>query len=387
MEFRIVGMPMSPWHTAMPKGMCLKSEGFASTLFEPSSQFTLGAYCAEQNIPYKDIGLPVDVDTFIKYGQAFQARFVPNLELRTVVEIEAHSHGFRAALQDGDTIDATCVVLASGILPFGYTPPELAELPKSVCSHSSEHHEFAQFDGREVVVVGAGASAMDTAAALRECGARVTVVTRRSSVRFQTPLGERSLFERLRAPMTPVGPGWKSVLCTKAPLLFHLMPDAFRTDVVRRYLGPAPAWFTREAIEEHVPILAEATIIGATSDTGRVSLRLRRNGSVSTIAADHVIAATGYKVDIRRLDFLHSSLRSSVRSVDGSPRLSLHFESSIRGLYFIGTTSANSFGPMLRFAYGAGFAARRLSRHLARNARVPLPWRTQLQTETVATGN
>ena len=109
-EFRIVGTPMSPWQTAMPSGMCLKSEGFASTLFEPSGRFTLGAYCAEQDIPYKDVGLPVHVETFIKYGQAFQARFVPNLEVRTVTGIEPRDSGFRVGLQDGGTIDAGRVV-------------------------------------------------------------------------------------------------------------------------------------------------------------------------------------------------------------------------------------------------------------------------------------
>jgi len=38
-------------------------------------------------------------------------------------------------------------------------------------------------------------------------------------------------------------------LCVKGPLLFHAMPESFRVDVVRRYLGPAPAWYTREQVE------------------------------------------------------------------------------------------------------------------------------------------
>ena len=42
--------------------------------------------------------------------------------------------------------------------------------------------------------------------------------------------------------------------------------------------------------------------------------------------------------------------------------LSSSFESSVRGLYFVGVAAANSFGPVLRFAYGAGFAARNLTR-------------------------
>lgn len=50
---------------------------------------------------------------------------------------------------------------------------------------------------------------------------------------------------------------------------------------------------------------------------------------------------------------------------EGSPVLSRHFESSVAGLYFVGLAAADSFGPMLRFAYGAKYTARRLARHLA----------------------
>jgi hypothetical protein len=51
--------------------------------------------------------------------------------------------------------------------------------------------------------------------------------------------------------------------------------------------------------------------------------------------------------------------------------LSSNFESSVPGLYFTGLVAANSFGPVMRFAFGAGFAARRLTQamltSLARN--------------------
>ena len=42
--------------------------------------------------------------------------------------------------------------------------------------------------------------------------------------------------------------------------------------------------------------------------------------------------------------------------------LSSSFESSVPGIYFVGIAAANSFGPVMRFAFGAGFAARRLDR-------------------------
>jgi hypothetical protein len=83
-----------------------------------------------------------------------------------------------------------------------------------------------------------------------------------------------------------------------------------------------------------------------------------------------VIAATGYHVDLRRLLFLDDDLRQQIRALGNSPVLSPYFESSVPGLYFVGLAAANSFGPVLRFAVGAEFAARRISRHLARRAMV-----------------
>jgi hypothetical protein len=80
-----------------------------------------------------------------------------------------------------------------------------------------------------------------------------------------------------------------------------------------------------------------------------------------------VIAATGYKVALTRLKFLDGALRSQIRDVADTPILNRQFESSVPGLHFVGIAAANSFGPLQRFAYGAGFAAKRLSRYLVSN--------------------
>ena len=86
------------------------------------------------------------------------------------------------------------------------------------------------------------------------------------------------------------------------------------------------------------------------------------DGSKQEIVTEHVIAATGYKVDLERLKFLNPEIRSKVKTVNGAPVLSSTFESSVPGLYFAGVAAANSFGPVMRFAFGAGFAARTLTR-------------------------
>src|SRR5438045_2049672 len=83
-SFRIFGSPMKTWRTQMPEGMHLKSEGFASTLYDPESACTLSQYCRENAVPYADLGRPVALDTFVSYGLEFQKRMVPNLENKSV---------------------------------------------------------------------------------------------------------------------------------------------------------------------------------------------------------------------------------------------------------------------------------------------------------------
>src|SRR5580693_2316182 len=86
--FRIFGRPMDSWLSHMPKGMMLKSDGFASNIYDPAKEFTLGRFCAERGIPFADSGIPVDLDTFAAYGLAFKERMVPELEDRLVSRVE-----------------------------------------------------------------------------------------------------------------------------------------------------------------------------------------------------------------------------------------------------------------------------------------------------------
>lgn len=90
------------------------------------------------------------------------------------------------------------------------------------------------------------------------------------------------------------------------------------------------------------------------------------DGARQTVSADHVIAATGYKVSLQQLPFLDSGLRTQIAGVQDTPKLSTNFESSVAGLYFTGLAAANSFGPLLRFMVGAEFASPRLAGHLRR---------------------
>jgi thioredoxin reductase len=361
---------MDSWLRHMPKGMLLKSDGFASTISDPDNSFTLKHFSEEREIEYADLGTPVRLDTFGAFGLAFRDRIVPELEDKLVTGLERSSYGFLLRLDDGEDVTARRVVLAVGITHFGYTPPNLAQLPADFVSHSFAHHDLEPFRGRSVAVIGGGSSAIDLAALLHEGEADVQLVARTNELKFhekqqrETP---RSLWERVRYPQSGIGPGLKSRFFANSPLAFHYLPESLRLEFARTHLGPAGGWFAKDKIIGRVPLVLGYSVERIEIRDGGVLLQLRGvDASKREIRADHVIAATGYKVDLERLKFLSGEIRAKIKCVNSAPVLSSSFESSIPGLYFVGVAAANSFGPVMRFAYGATFAARRVTQTVAK---------------------
>jgi thioredoxin reductase len=385
---RIFGPPMHSWIERMPKGMMLKSAGFASTLYDLRSAFTLERFCRENNIDYADAGVPVALDTFTAYGLEFQRRMVPHLEKELVIRIERSASLFRLTLGNGEVVFARQVVLAIGITHFPYLPPELQGFSSDIVSHSFDHRLLDRFNGREVVVVGAGASAVNVAAFLHEAGAAVQLIARKPAIAFPVEGPEkegRSLSERVFKPVTGIGVGWKSMFFAHGPLLFRHMPASFRHLVVRRHLGPAPGHFMRERVVGKIKFHLGCSIQKVSVSGERATLSLAGPGRDFKISADHIIAGSGFRVNIDRLTFLSAEMRKQIRVENSYPALSSKFESSVPGLYFVGLAAAGTFGPLLRFAYGAGFATKRLSKHLQKTATQP-EWRTDsgtLQSEAL----
>jgi thioredoxin reductase len=368
-SLRIFGEPMRSWTHHMPQGMSLKSEGFASDLYDPEARYPLRAYCAEKGIDYADVALPVKLDTFINYGLEFQKRYVPGLENTQVVGLARRDDVFELTTAAGEVARSRAVVVAAGITHFGYLPPIFGSVSDGLISHSAQHSDLSCFKGKKVGVVGGGASAIDIAVILRQHGVDAELIARTPTLLFHDPPREpRSFWESVTAPRSGLGTGWRSRLATDIPMVFYALPEKLRHRAVERHLGPAPCWFTRDAVVGQLPMHLGATLTQVTEIPGRgVSLGIQQTGKQpKQLEFDHVIAATGYRVALSRLKFMDQSLLSKVRTAADTPLLDRHFESSVPGLYFIGITAANNFGPMLRFAYGAKFAARRLTAQLAK---------------------
>lgn len=360
------GTPMSLWQAAMPKGMFLKSQGFASNLSSPDGDHTLAAFCAATARPYRGYGLPVPLDTFVAYGLWFQQELVSALRQTLVTEVVPKNGQYEISLADGGQVQAARVVVAAGVEHFARMPELLADLPASVCSHSSAHADLGSFAGQRVIVLGRGQSALESAALLHESGADVTVVARKPSLTWNgQPLPpDRSLLKRLREPEAGLGSGWGTWFYSDHPGLFRRLPASSRVLRSATALGPAGACWLRERVERQFPVLLRHTLTSAQADRTGVRLRFDAPGGTAELSADHVIAATGYRSDVSRLTFLSDLLRPGLRTLAGTPVVDRNYQSSVPGLYFIGPAVAPTFGPVMRFVFGADHAARTVARRL-----------------------
>jgi lysine/ornithine N-monooxygenase len=356
----VFGEPMSFWDQQMPLGMLLRSPWAASHLSDPDRRLTLDAYRLAQRSKFSS---PVPREEFVNYGRWFQTQVAPDIDRRAVERIEKNGE-FSISLSDGQQLTASRVIVAAGIAKFSKRPSEFADLPPSLISHASEHRDLSSFGGRQVLVIGGGQSALESAALLNEAGAEVQVLVRQPRViwlsgkkRFSSCL---TLQHVLYAP-TDIGPPVASQLIAH-PTWFQVLPRAVQDRLSLRAIRPAGAAWLKKRFDP-VRLMLGMRVASARQAGGRVEIVL---GDNSKQMVDHVLLATGYLVDIAKYNFLNPLLQQ-IKTVNGYPSLSRNFESSVHGLHFIGAPAAWSFGPLMRFVAGVDFAARRLTRGIAQN--------------------
>jgi FAD-dependent urate hydroxylase len=373
-QFRQFGLPMHLWQASMPRGMFLKSQGFASNLSSPDAGHTLEAFCSARGLPYASYGQPVPLDTFVAYGLWFQHELVPSLEQTLVADISYGNGRFKVSLADGARVTARNVVAAAGVEHFAVVPEGLDSLPSWACTHSSSHADLTGFAGKSVVVLGAGQSALESAALLHESGADVTLVARTTQLAWNgQPLApDRSRYARLREPEAGLGSGWSTWFYSRHPELFRHLPESTRVYRARTALGPAGACWLPDRVLGRFPLHLGQSLVWIKAEEGKVRMGLTGIDGIGTeLSSDHVIAATGYRADLSRLPFLSRALQERITTVAGAPKVGRSYQSSVPGLYFIGPAVAPTFGPVMRFVYGSDHAARTVARRLQRTVGSP----------------
>jgi cation diffusion facilitator CzcD-associated flavoprotein CzcO len=364
LEVRVFGEPMEFWKCYMPEGMFLRSPWAASHLSDPDGQRTFDGFCAETgcNVP-----VPIPLDRFVDYGLWFQRQAVGEVDRRRVVRVERDPKGFRLTLADGESCTSRRVIVATGIGPFASRPSQFATLAPTFVTHTSDQRDIQRFRGKRVVVIGAGQSALESAALIHEAGGRVEVITRTPRVHW---LGWRARIQRLgpvaKLLYSPydIGPAGVSRIVAIPDLVQYFprwVQDKFRV----RALRPAGARWLVDRLAG-VPITTGRSVVSAEPSGEELHLKLDDG---ATRCVNHVLVGTGFRVDISRYPFLPEAVSQNLSRANGFPKLLPGFESSIPGLHFLGAPSAWSYGPLMYFVAGTDYAARSLARNIARAGR------------------
>jgi thioredoxin reductase len=376
--YRIFGEVMGFWKHQMPIGMLLRSERDGSHFSDPMGAYRLAAY---ERVIGAELPERTPLDDYVRYGEWFQQQAVPDVDARMVRHVAPADTGFTVTLDDSDVVSARRVVVATGLAAFANRPGPLAGLSCELVSHSCEERDLGRFRGQRVAVVGAGQSALESAALLSEGGARVEVVCRHPEVYWLAQTGhisrESGRLAHILYPPGAVGPlgiNW----IVQLPGVYRALPVGLQTKVSRRALRPAGSGWLRPRVG-NVVFTTGREITRATPDAAGLRLTLSDGGERHV---DHVLIATGYRVDVGRYPFLAPELARRVAQRDGHPILGRGFESSVPGLHFVGAASAVSYGPLMRFVAGTGYTAKAIARAIGGQA----PARSAEFAQAEATG-
>lgn len=361
----IVGRANDTYRSLVPDGMLMKSEPYASAIASPDGKHTVADYSAANGLDYVNRVGPVSRDQFVEYADWYIEQLVPGVRDDTVTEVAPMDGGFRVSFANAAPVTTRQVIVATGVIPYQHLPAELAGLPEDLISHTAKHIELADFKGRRVAVVGAGQSALETAALLHEAGVDVQVIARTSKLRWNRPNpAEVSTLGRIKRPVVQLCEGWHCAFWN-TPRAFRALPESYRIEKARTVLGPSGAWWLKDRVDGVIDVLTGHGVKEAVAEGSGVRLILDGPGQ-SQVDADYVIAGTGFRVDLKRLPFLPEHLQSAIKSLNGHPLVSRSGETSVAGLYFAGAPTVISIGPSARFIAGTYTLSALLAKSAAR---------------------
>lgn len=339
-EHAVVGHTMEFWKLNMPKGMYLRSG--CDWHYDPFNEDTIERYLETKNLRPADVE-PLPLDLYLGYCEWFQRQkgihVLPGRVWRLDYADDTPPF-FEAVLQGGGTITAKNVVLALGFRYFKNVPdPYPALFPPGRFAHTCDFVDFSLLKGKRVLIIGGRQSAFEWAALIHEQGADAVHL----SYRHPTSSFEQSDWSWVNPVVDSMAedPGW-----------FRRLTAEEKDQVSRRMWAEGrlklEPWLAARITNDKVKLFPHSHVTTCKGlPGGELEVRL---SSGTALAVDHVILATGYKVDVGQIPLLaKGNILARLESRNGFPALDEHFQSNIPGLFFTSTCATQDFGPFFAF--------------------------------------
>jgi thioredoxin reductase len=348
-DYLVVGKPMEFWKSNMPKDLILRST--CDWHLDPVGIHTIENYLQTRAQSAKEVE-PLSLEFYLGYADWFQQQKQFNLLPAYVERLNRLDGGFEATIEDGRTFRAKNVLLAVGFGYFKNVPSDLAEiLPAGSFSHTCDPVEFAKFREKRCLIIGGRQSAYEWAALFNEAGASAVHV----SHRHETPEFKPSDWAWVKQMVDGmvVSPGWYRNLSAeqKEELNWHFWAEG------RLKLEP---WLKPRLAPDSVKIWPRSRVVSChESPTREVAITLDTGGREDRIVVDHIVLATGYRVDMVQVPLLaQGNLLERLETRNGFPVLDERFQSNVPGLFITSMPATQDFGPFLAFTVSVGASAR-----------------------------
>lgn len=357
-DYVMAGQPMEFWRRNMPRGMTLRSA--CDWHLDPTDEHTIDAFLAERRQTAAEVE-PLSLDFYLAYADWFCAQKHLDPQPARVTALDRDAGGdLIATFDDASSIAAASVVLAPGFRHFAHVPVELAALlPEERYSHTCDEVDLGRLTGCRCLIVGGRQSAFESAALLREHGAVAVHV----SYRHDTPdftASDWSWVNQMVARMA------------RQPHWYRELSDDERADLNQRFWREGrlklEPWLAPRLAHPEIELLPQSNMVSSRliDDTLEITFA---DGRIR--AVDHVLFATGYKVDMARVPYLSPRLRSEMALDQGFPVLDTSLQTTAPGLYVTSLPATRSFGLFFGFTTAVRASAQIIAADLQRRAAPP----------------
>jgi FAD-dependent urate hydroxylase len=351
-EHVIVGRPMEFWRRNMPKGMFLRSA--CDWHLDPQNVHTIEAYLQEEGKTSGDVE-PLSLDFYLAYVDWFRKQKKVEPRGVYVERLDHDGRSFVATTSDGETINAKKVVLAPGFKHFANVPEELrAKLPENNFEHTCNFTDFTAARQKRYLIIGGRQSAYEWAALLLESGAAAVHL----SHRHPSPTFEIAEWDWVKLIVDSM---------VEDPNYFRRLPQTEKDAISHRMWAEGrlklEPWLEPRLNDARLRVYPNTELATCTQhETGELTATLT-NGE--TFNVDHVVLATGYKVDIAKLPLLAAgNLLNQLEMRNGFPVLDDHFQTSIPGLFITSMPAGQDFGPFFGFTVSVRTSAKLIGERL-----------------------
>lgn len=347
-DYLLVGKPMEFWRNNMPSGMYLRSA--CDWHLDPLNVDTIESFLETQGRTSKDVE-PLSLSFYHAYAGWFQKQkqIVPSPTYILRLDYSETDHLFTATTDRDNTIVARHVAVAPGFKHFTHVPLELTErLPPGRYSHTCDYVDLSRAKNRRFLIIGGRQSAYEWAALLAEAGAGMVHVSHRHEI----PAFTSSDWSWVNPLMDQLAenPNW-----------YRQLPPAEKETLAQRFWAEGrmklEPWLKARLPEDRVKAWPRTELISCVQQANGALLVELSNGE--TLLVDHVILATGYRVNMTQLPFLSAgNILGQMAQRNGFPVLDSHFQTSVPGLFMTSMPATQDFGPFFAFTIAVRASAK-----------------------------